>query len=66
MQPVMTVYNNPKNSITFNISSSEMLRVAEDGFYIRGEKVPTDKDEGKAVYRAFKQWLVEQALTKEF
>lgn len=35
----------------------EMLRVAKDGFYVRGEKVPAGDREAETVYLAFKQWL---------
>ena len=35
----------------------EMLRVAPDGFYVRGKKVPVDDKEAETVYLAFKQWL---------
>ena len=43
-----------------------MLKITEDGFYVRGKKVPVDDDEGLAVYRAFKQFLVYHALTKDW
>ena len=43
--------------ITLTNGSSEMLRVAEDGFYVRGVKVPADDKEAETVYNAFKQWL---------
>jgi hypothetical protein len=43
-----------------------MLKVTEDGFYVRGVKVEADEKEAAAVYRAFKQFLVHHALTKEY
>lgn len=46
--------------ITFNVGpgqSSEMLRIAEDGFYVRGVRVPADDLEAGRVYRSFKSWL---------
>jgi len=46
-----------ENSITMRLESSEMLRVAEDGFYVRGVKVPVDDKEAETVYNSFKQWL---------
>jgi hypothetical protein len=56
----------PKNnSITLNGGSEEMLRVAEDGFYIRGVRVEADDKEAKQVYEAFKQWLVWNTLTNQ-
>lgn len=46
-----------KGATTFYSGSDEMLRVAEDGFYVRGKKVPQDDKEAETVYNAFKQWL---------
>lgn len=48
------------SSIVLNTGhgSDEMLRVAPDGFYVRGVRVPADEQEAETVYNAFKQWLV--------
>ena len=62
--PVLSVSAPPKNNIVFNTGPAEMLRVAEDGFYVRGQKVPVDCDEGLAVYRAFRNFLAYHALTR--
>jgi len=46
------------NAITLMMAGQdEMLRIAEDGFYVRGKKVPQDDKEAEVVYNAFKQWL---------
>ena len=47
----------PENSITLNTGETEMLRIAKDGFYVRGVRVPVDEHEAEIVYNAFKQWL---------
>ena len=47
----------PSNNITLIAGKTEMLRVADDGFYVRGEKVPADDKEAERVYNAFKQFL---------
>lgn len=47
----------PENSIVLNTGSTEMLRIARDGFYIRGVKVDQDDKESEKVYNCFKQWL---------
>ena len=52
------------NNITLNVSSTEMLRVAKDGFYVRGVKVPADDKEAETVYNAFKQFLVWAELNR--
>jgi hypothetical protein len=43
----------------------EMLRVAKDGFYVRGVRVEADAKEAKAVYDAFKQWMTYAILNGE-
>ena len=50
------------NNITLNGGGEEMLRVAPDGFYVRGVRVETDDKEAKHVYEAFKQWLTWNTL----
>lgn len=48
------------NAIAFRtggLNSDEMLRIDQDGFYVRGVKVPVDDKEAETVYLAFKQWL---------
>ena len=42
-----------------------MLRVSEDGFYVRSERVPADQNEAEAVYRAFKAFLIWHGLTRD-
>ena len=54
-----------KNSIILNNKGVEMLRVAEDGFYVRGTKVPVDDKEAATVYAAFKEFLVWSRLSRE-
>ena len=64
--PVISASAPPENNIVFHAGQSEILKVTEDGFYVRGKRVPADEKEAEAVYRAFKQFLVHHALTKEF
>ena len=35
----------------------EMIKITQDGFYVRGVRVPADDKEAETVYLAFKQWL---------
>lgn len=63
-EKIMSV-SQPENNITCYAGGSEMLRVAEDGFYVRGVKVPADDKEAATVYNAFKQFLVWAELTKQ-
>jgi hypothetical protein len=53
------------NDISLTAAGNEMLRVAKDGFYVRGVKVEADAKEAKAVYEAFKQWMTYAILNGE-
>ena len=53
-------------SITLSATGNdEMLRVAADGFYVRGVRVPADAHEAETVYNAFKQWLAWANLQRQ-
>lgn len=47
------------NAIAFSSieDGGEMLRIAQDGFYVRGQKLPQDAEEARKVYDAFVSWL---------
>ena len=52
-------FHEPKtNNIVCNVGATEMLRVSEDGFYVRGVRVEADDQEAATVYNAFKEFLV--------
>ena len=53
------------NNISLTAAGDEMLRVAKDGFYVRGIRVEADAKEAKAVYEAFKQWMTYAILNGE-
>lgn len=54
------------NAISLVMSGQdEMLRITEDGFYVRGQRVPVDDQEAKTVYLAFKQWLAWAQLQRQ-
>ena len=53
-----------QNQISCWAGGTEMLRVAQDGFYVRGERVPADDKEAETVYNAFKQFLVWAELNR--
>jgi len=54
-----------QNNISCWAGGTEMLRVAKDGFYVRGERVPADDREAETVYNAFKQFLVWAELNRK-
>ena len=50
----------PPSSITLNTgknNDSEMIKITDNGFWVRGVRVPQDDKEAETVYNAFKQWL---------
>ena len=53
------------NDISLTAAGDEMLRVAKDGFYVRGVKVPVDDQEATTVYKAFKEFLVWSRLHRD-
>jgi hypothetical protein len=53
------------NDINLTAGGEEMLRVAKDGFYVRGVKVEADANEASAVYEAFKSWMTYAILNGE-
>jgi hypothetical protein len=67
--PILSVNPLPKNggsaNVTFYTGTSEMLRVADDGFYVRGKKLAIDDNEARAVYQALREFLIWAALVKE-
>lgn len=59
-----TFHNPTPNNIVMYAGGTEMLKVADDGFYVRGVKVPADDKEAETVYNAFKQFLVWAELNR--
>jgi hypothetical protein len=59
-----------KSEITFvnyNFEQSipdDILKITEDGFYVRGVKVEQDEHEAELVYNAFKSWLIGGIITQ--
>jgi hypothetical protein len=53
------------DEINLTAGGGEMLRVAQDGFYVRGVRVEADAKEAQAVYEAFKQWMTYAILNGE-
>lgn len=61
--PTIGISPPPAHTVSFFSGEEETLRIAKDGFYVRGVKVPADAKEAEEVYNAFKQWMVWQGLT---
>ena len=55
-----------ENTISFRGSSEEMLRIAKDGFYVRGKRVNQDDKEAELVYNTFHQWLTWATINRTY
>jgi hypothetical protein len=43
-----------------------ILKITEEGFFVRGIKVPADDKEASTVYNIFKRFLVEAELKRPY
>ena len=48
------------------VNQTEWIKISEDGFWVRGQKVEQDAEEAKIVYNAFKEFLTWSALTRNY
>jgi hypothetical protein len=56
-----------KPNITFTTGGTveePILKISEEGFWVRGVKIEQDENEAAAVYKAFKRWMVEAELRR--
>jgi hypothetical protein len=58
------VLSNDNDSISLITDESEMLKITQEGFYVRGVKVPQDEREAESVYKTFHQWLTWATLNR--
>jgi len=65
MNNTISISKESQNTIQCYAGGVEMLRVAQDGFYVRGQKVPVDDKEAETVYNAFKQFLVWSEMSRK-
>jgi len=63
---VTEINSNPNVTFHAGDTNEEMLRVAKDGFYVRGVKVKQDAEEAEKVYNAFHQWLTWATLNRNY
>ncbi len=53
------------SNVTMIAGGTEMLKIAKDGFYVRGIRVDQDDKEALIVYNAFKGFLMWAELNKK-
>jgi hypothetical protein len=64
-EPDVKFHSYDTNQITLIAGKNEMLRITDDGFYVRGIRVEADDNEAKKVYNAFKEFLVWSRLSRD-
>jgi hypothetical protein len=66
-RPVFTIADTePTAHVIMTTGETEMLKITNDGFWVRGVKVPQDDKEAVTVYNAFLQWMSYMALTRNY
>ena len=63
-KPILSISAPPENAIQLYCGETEMLRIARDGFYVRGKKLEQDDKEIKQVYNCFTEWLAWSTLNR--
>lgn len=56
----------PPNELTMIVNTAEMIKVTEEGFWVRGVKVEQGPNEAQEVYQAFREFLVWSGLTRQY
>jgi hypothetical protein len=61
---IVSANNIVPNSFLFYVGDECMLKIAKDGFYVRGKRVKQDDNEAETVYNAFMTMLSYHTLTR--
>jgi hypothetical protein len=62
---VENLYRKDINDFVFMAGDDEMLRISQDGFWVRGQRLEQDHGEAETVYRSFRKWLVWAQLNRD-
>jgi hypothetical protein len=52
------------DNIVLTSGDAEMIKITEEGFWVRGVQVKQDEKEAETIYNAFKQFLIWRELHK--
>jgi len=52
------------DNIVLTSGDAEMIKITDEGFWVRGVQITQDDKEAETVYNAFKQFLMWQELHK--
>jgi hypothetical protein len=55
-----------ESNIILTSQQTEMLKITQEGFWVRGVKVEQDEQEAQTVYQAFQAWLTWANLTRPY
>ena len=55
-----------ESNIILTSQQTEMLKITQDGFWVRGVKIEQDEQEARQVYQAFQAWLTWANLTRQY
>ncbi len=55
-----------ESSIVLSSQQTEMLKITQEGFWVRGVKVEQNELEAQTVYQAFQAWLTWANLTRQY
>lgn len=61
---VIGAIDHTSQPISFMMNNECVLKIAKDGFYVRGKRVNQDDNEAEVVYNAFHQWLTFKTLNR--
>lgn len=60
-----TINPTPTN-FSFVVNNKEMLKISEEGFWVRGVKIEQDENESARVFQAFKRMIIDHGLTFKY
>ena len=54
------------NNLTMIVNDTEWIKISDEGFWVRGEKVEQGPEEARVVYEAFREFLMWNNLTRTY
>lgn len=58
--------NAKPSNLVMLVNETEWIKITEEGFWVRGEKVEQGPKEARIVYDAFREFLMWSNLTKSY
>ena len=54
------------SSLIMTVNQTEWIKISDEGFWVRGQKVEQDPQEARIVYEAFREFLMWCNLTRNY